>query len=158
MIIGDGDIASAIKDRDDILFFASGVSNSRETSKEEFDREMDLLRAQGNHHHIVYFSTLSVFYQDTPYTQHKLRMENLVKSVAHIYTIMRLGNITWGKNPNTLINYLRAHPDADIRDEYRYICERDDFDYWLNMIPNFSCEMNVPGKRMKVKEVVEKYT
>lgn len=45
MILGNGDIASALRpvDRPDRLFFASGVSNSSETRLSEFNRERDLL-------------------------------------------------------------------------------------------------------------------
>jgi len=35
MIIGNGDIGKALKDRDDVVFFASGVSNSQETDEKE---------------------------------------------------------------------------------------------------------------------------
>ena len=45
MIIGNGNIARALKDidRDDLLFFASGVSNSQEDRESEYKREMELL-------------------------------------------------------------------------------------------------------------------
>ena len=35
--------------------------------------------------------------------------------------------------------------------------EKDEFLHWVNMIPEFSCEMNVTGKRMKVKDIVKEY-
>ena len=105
MIIGNGDIASAIKDRKDLLFFASGVSNSRETRESEYRREIDLLLKQDKNSHIVYFSSLCVFYSNSRYAQHKRYMEKLVKGFRK-WTIIRLGNITWGTNPHTLINFL----------------------------------------------------
>ena len=157
MIIGDGDIASALPNREDLLFFASGVSDSQETRESEYQREEDLLLKQDQGNHFVYFSSLAIFYSHTRYTKHKLKMENRVKEKFPVYTIIRLGNITWGKNPYTLINYLKAHPEAEIRDEYRYICNEEEFLHWINLIPKWSCEMNVPGRRLKVSEIVKEY-
>lgn len=49
MIVGNGLVASAFlpyfAEDPEIMIFASGVSNSRETRKEEFVREEKLLRA-----------------------------------------------------------------------------------------------------------------
>lgn len=157
MIVGSGDIASILTDREDRLFFASGVSNSQETRKSEYEREKKLLLSQDKYRHIVYFSSLSVFYTDTLYAQHKLRMEKLIKENFKHYTIIRIGNIDWGKNPNTLINYLRAHPEAEIRDVYRYIVTQEELLYWISLIPEWPCEMNIVGKRMKVKEIYSEY-
>ena len=54
-------------------------------------------------------------------------------------------------------NYLRQ--PLEIRDEYRYVVDKEEFRYWLGLIPNtFNAEMNVPGRRMKVREIVEEYT
>lgn len=160
MIVGNGDIASAIKDRKDLLFFVSGVSNSKETRGSEFRREIELLLDQDKNSHIVYVSTLSVLYSDTPYTRHKRHMEQLVKGFK-TWTIFRLGNITWGTNPRTLINYLRNRHQRglklDIQDVYRYIVDKDEFQYWLEMIPDWSCEIGVPGRRMKVKDIVNEF-
>ncbi len=160
MIVGNGDIASVITDRKDLLFFASGVSNSKEDRESEYQREIDLLLKQDRSLRIVYFSSLSVFYTDTRYTRHKKTMEALVKTFPR-YTILRLGNITWGKNPHTIINYfrekIRRGEKFEIQDVYRYIVEKDEFLHWLAMIPNWNCEMNITGKRMKVREIIDKY-
>lgn len=157
MIVGDGDIASVLTDREDRLYFVSGVSNSQETRRSEYEREKKLLLSQDRYRHIVYVSTLAVFYTDTLYAQHKLRMERLIKQNFKHYTILRIGNITWGTNPHTLINYLRAHPEAEIRDVYRYVVDEEEFLYWVNLIPEWPCEMNIIGRRMKVKEIVDEY-
>src|SRR3990167_7103610 len=101
MIIGNGDLASGIPDRDDLLFFCSGVSNSQELRESEYQREINLLLEQDKTKHIVYFSTLALFYSKTRYTKHKQYMEYLIKDNFRNWTIIRLGNITWGKNPNT---------------------------------------------------------
>lgn len=162
MIIGHGDIAGALRDvdRDDLLFFAAGVSNSREDRQSEYQREVDLLAKQDPRSHIVYFSTLAVFYGSTRYVNHKLYMESVVKDFSR-YTIVRLGNITWGKNPHTLINFLRAQIKAGekltIQDAYRYIVDKQEFQHWIKLIPSWDCEMNIIGKRLKVKEIVKIY-
>ena len=155
--VGNGDIASVLPQRDDLLFFASGVSRSSEVSREAFKREEDLLLMQPTDEQLVYFGSLSIFYADTPYARHKRYMELLVKENFPVHTIIRIGNIDWGKNPHTLINYLRAHPDAELRDEYRYVISRDEFLHWINLIPPWSCEMNCPGRTMKVKEIYDTY-
>jgi len=157
MIVGSGDIASVLTDRPDFVYFAAGVSNSGEIRKSEFQREVALLARQDRTKRLVYFSSLSIFYNDTRYTKHKLAMEALVKQFSRRYCIVRLGNIDWGSNPHTLINYLKAHPEAEIRDEYRYVVGKDEFLHWINLIPNWNCEMNVPGRMMKVREIYEAY-
>ncbi len=161
MIVGHGDIASVLVDRPDRVYFAAGVSNSRETRRCEFDRELDYLCTVGRDRHLVYFSTLSVFYGDSSYVHHKHHMEVQVRRNFELYTIIRLGNITWGNNPHTLINYIRerirTRQPVEIRDEYRYIVDKDEFLHWIEMIPPWSCEMNITGRRMKVKDIVREY-
>ena len=157
-IIGNGDISQALQEVDkDLLFFCSGVSNSKETRESEYKREEDLLMKQDHFKHIVYFSSLSIFYKNGRYQKHKMKMEHLIKSFFEHWTIIRLGNITFGKNPNTLINYLKAHPEAEIKDEYRYICDKEELLHWINLIPSWNCEINVPGRRMLVKDVAKEY-
>lgn len=152
-IIGDGDVASVLKDRKGFLFFASGVSNSQCTDENEYEMEIELLSQQNNKLHLVYFSSLALFYGDSRYVDHKWQMETLVKEWFPHYTIVRLGNIDWGKNPHTLINYLRAHPEAPIKDEYRYVISKDEFLHWIDLIPEWNAEMNLPGAWLKVKEI-----
>lgn len=163
MIIGNGDIASALKevDRDDLLFFASGVSNSLETDEAEYQRELDLLSEQDAGKHLVYFSSLAVFYSTTRYAKHKRDMENQIKLLFDDYTIVRLGNITWGDNPHTLINFIRNRikkgKPFEVQDTHRYIVDKDEFLHWMSMIPDWNCEMNITGRRMKVAEIVRQY-
>ena len=160
-IVGNGDIASVLPDNKKWLFFASGVSNSRETRESEYTREKNLLLKQNRSAHLVYFSTLAVLYGNNRYVQHKREMEELIKQEFPRYTIMRLGNITWGTNPYTVINFFRLQLKKDkpikIQDTYRYIIDKDEFLHWINLIPVWNCEMNVPGRRMKVKEIVDEY-
>lgn len=168
MIIGNGDIARVLHDlpagrrvRKGWIFFASGVSNSKEKDEKAYQREIDLLLSQDKTRHIVYFSTLSVFYRNTRYTRHKKYMEQLIKKQFKTHTIMRLGNITWGSNPHTLINHFKKqHKNGetlDIWDTYRYLVDKRELLHWINLIPAWSCEMNVTGKRMKVRSIVREY-
>lgn len=161
MIVGNGDIASVLPSKKDRLFFASGVSNSREKRESQYTREKNLLLKQDRTAHIVYFSTLSVLYGDTRYVKHKREMETLIKQEFPRYAIFRLGNITWGTNPHTLINYLRQQlkegKTLKIQDTYRYIIDKDEFLHWIGLIPDWSCEMNITGRRMKVREIVDEY-
>lgn len=161
VIVGNGDIAKVLPHRDDLCFFASGVSNSGETRESEYDREYALLRQQDWQAHIVYFSSLCVFYADSRYARHKRHMEFTIRANWRHYTIVRLGNITWGSNPHTLINHLRARHAAglpvDIQDVYRYVVDLPEFLHWLDMIPAWSCEKNIPGRRMKVEDIWREY-
>ncbi|MBI2405522.1 NAD(P)-dependent oxidoreductase [Candidatus Microgenomates bacterium] len=161
MIIGHGDIASVLKDRKDFIFFASGVSNSGETRESEYKREEDVLMKQNKNKHLVYFGSLCIFYSNSRYARHKKYMEELVKTHFKHYTIVRMGNITWGKNPHTLINYFRnakkKGKKLEIWDTYRYLVDKEEFLHWITMIPDWNCEMNITGKKLKVKQIIENY-
>ncbi len=161
MIIGHGDIASVLQDREDRIYFASGVANSGETRESEYEREIILLKDQNPDGHLIYFSSLCIFYSDNRYAQHKREMEYLVKRWFAHYTIMRIGNITWGTNPNTIINFLRNklknHEPFELHDVYRYVVDKEEFLHWIDLIPPFSVEMNIVGKRMKVKDIFKEY-
>lgn len=157
MIVGNGDLASVLTERDDLLFFASGVSNSGDIPESEYRREIALLSQQPRNKRLVYFSSLAVFYSESRYARHKRAVEDTIKKYSKYYCIVRIGNIDWGTNPHTLINYLRAHPGAEIKDEYRFIVNQDEFLFWINMIPPWNCEINIPGKRMTIQEVKNEY-
>lgn len=166
MIIGNGDIAQALKllpkktGRRNWIYFASGVSNSKEIRESEYQREKALLSKQNKLSHLVYFGSLALFYNpETRYAHHKKEMEELVKKHFKNYTIVRLGNITWGKNPHTLINYFRNQKKTGqklkILDTYRYLVDKKEFLHWIAMIPEWNCEMNITGTKMKVSEIVK---
>jgi len=115
MIIGNGLIASLFTDCDqeNIIFFASGVSNSMETKKEEFLREENLIRktiAENPNKVFIYFSTCSIYDSsktESQYVLHKLKMEQIITQLCCQYLILRLSNAVGnGGNPNLLINYL----------------------------------------------------
>ncbi|PIF43417.1 hypothetical protein CLU96_0325 [Chryseobacterium sp. 52] len=115
MIIGNGIIANAVRyyDTDNIVFFASGVSNSLETRASEFEREFSLLKtvlAENKDRKLIYFSTLSIHdqsKQNSPYVLHKKAIEDYIKMYSDHFLILRVGNIVGkGGNPNTLFNFL----------------------------------------------------
>lgn len=162
MIVGTGDIAKTLieegLDRDDITFFASGVSNSKETQKEEYYREIELFNAQSIYQHIVYFSSLCVYYSDSVYANHKRIMEYKAKEVFQFCTIVRLGNITWGSNPNTIINYFKSLHAAgkapELKDTYRYLITKPEFIHWMKSIrQGVNDIMNIPGEFIHVNEI-----
>ena len=161
MIIGHGDIASVLIDHPGRCYFASGVSNSAEIRREAFERERWLLGQQSRHLRLVYFSSLCVLYSDTPYAEHKRRMEMEVKDLFPCWSIVRIGNITWGSNPHTLINALRAREQAGeppiIHDVYRYVIDADELRHWLGLIPAWNCELNIPGRRLKVADIYREF-
>jgi hypothetical protein len=147
MVIGRGDIAKVIKDREGFIFYASGNSNRHPFKK-------SIVREFPPDNMFVYFSTLSIYYSDSEYTKHKLEEEAEIKAKGRNYCIIRIGNITWGDNPNTLLNYLKAHPEAERQDTFRYLIDQDELNHWLGMIPRYGKhEMNITGKRVNVKDL-----
>ena len=161
MIVGRGDIASVLNDRDGAIFFASGVSNSNETRESEFMREIELLEKQDKTKCIFYFSSIALddLSKNSQYLQHKRSMELLVKSNFENYNIIRIGNITWGSNPNTFINYIKNKKSkgetVEIKDEYKYVIDKEQLVLLTDNLPltgqNTIC---VFGRMAKVAELV----
>ena len=161
MIVGRGDIASVLNDRDGAIFFVSGVSNSNETRESEFMREIELLDKQDRSKCIFYFSSITVddMNKNSQYLQHKRNMELLVKSNFENYNIIRIGNITWGSNPNTFINYIKNKKSkgetVEIKDEYKYVIDKEQLVLLTDNLPltgqNTLC---VFGRMAKVAELV----
>lgn len=118
-IIGNGMIARRfIKywNQDDVVIFASGVSNSKEARPEPFVRERQLIEttlAQLAGRLFVYFSTTSVndpIEQGAAYIKHKLTIEHLISTQAPNYLIVRASNVVGGPgNKHTLLNYFWEH-------------------------------------------------
>ncbi|MCW3167517.1 NAD-dependent epimerase/dehydratase family protein [Chryseobacterium sp. 09-1422] len=115
MIVGKGLIASLFlnSDRENTIFFASGVSNSLEIRPEEFLREETLIKNTISTYPdkiFVYFSTCSIYDSSktgSAYVLHKLKMEQIVKNSCKNFLILRVSNaVGKGGNPNLLINYL----------------------------------------------------
>ena len=81
-------------------------------------------------------------------------MENTIKAHFLSYTIVRLGNIDWGINPHTIINYFKHHPEATAQNCYRHIVGLDEFRYWMALIkPAGKNEMNIPGRMWFVPDL-----
>lgn len=115
MIVGKGLIASLFinQDRENTIFFASGVSNSLETRAEEFLREENLIKntiTENPDKIFVYFSTCSIYDSSktgSDYVLHKLKMERLIKKSCNQFLILRVSNaVGKGGNPNLLMNYI----------------------------------------------------
>jgi len=99
VVVGDGMIAKAFAafgQRQDVVIYASGVSDSMETSAEAFQREKKLLAGTRAAHPgalVVYFGTCSIDDPDrrpTPYVQHKLAMEAQLAAAAGPWMVLRL--------------------------------------------------------------------
>lgn len=161
MIMGSGALAGAILDRDDRLYFASGVANSKETRETEYWREKDLIQGCGKTRRLVYFSSLCIFSQNTRYAEHKREMEEIVKKLFPFYTIVRIGNIEWAENPNQLIPFIKEsikeNKSFPIYNEYRFLLSLTEFRHWMEHIPNWNCEMNITGEMIHVKDLVQRY-
>ena len=115
MVIGSGLIAKGFNDyieSNDIIIFASGVSNSKEIDKDSYKREEDLINntiKNYNKKTIVYFSTCSIedkSVNDTTYVKHKIRMEKIIENNFAKYYIFRLPQVVGLTTSPTLIYYL----------------------------------------------------
>jgi hypothetical protein len=162
MIIGKGDVASVLNDREGAIFFASGVSKSSETNEAEFNREIELLGKQDRTKCLFYFSSIAL--DDSSkvgnrYLAHKATMELVIKSNFPNYNIIRIGNITWGNNPNTFINYIRNKikngEPVEIKDEFKYLIDKEQLLLLTDNLPLIGQNtISVFGKMAKVKELI----
>lgn len=118
MIVGRGLLAEAFRARYEqdpsVVILAAGVSNSSETSSNEFQRERHLVEANlvRTKARFVYFSSCIVGFDHlppTPYVLHKAQMEKLVLGHPGGF-VFRLPQVV-GRTPNarTLTNYLASH-------------------------------------------------
>jgi len=140
MIIGNGQLAKAFVpfEREDVCYFASGVSRSNCIDPMEFRRERELLqnalKVHGNKK-FVYFSSCALSAPEYPrnsYYQHKQKMEDLIKNHSGCYYIFRIPQL-FGclKSHNTLINFLyecilEQKKFEVYSDAYRYVIELQD--------------------------------
>ncbi len=159
MIIGNGDIASVLNDREGVIFFAAGVSNSSEMRESEYQRELNLLKEQDKTKCIFYFSSILIDVSDSFYFTHKRKMEQYIKDNFENYNIIRIGNISWGRNPNTFINYIRNkiknNEPVEIRDEYKYIIDKNDLVTLTNTLPLTGKNViSIFSKMAKVKDLI----
>lgn len=113
MVVGTGSLASIFIDEfqnnSEILIFASGVSDSTEKNKNEFDREKTLLLKtikQNPDKKIIYFSSIFSQFKKTEYYLHKSEIEKLIIDNCTNFLIIRLPQIL-SKNGNkkNIINF-----------------------------------------------------
>jgi UDP-2-acetamido-2,6-beta-L-arabino-hexul-4-ose reductase len=161
MIIGNGNIAKVLKDRDDLIFFTSGVSDSSCKDQKEYDREFKLLKKQDKNTHLVYFSNLAIYYKNDMYTNHKIKMEDFIRNYFISYTIVRIEVCEWVNNKTTILNVfkekIKNNEPITIIDTTRYVLSLDEFLYWINLIiVGRKNEMNILGKKMKIVEIINK--
>lgn len=119
MVVGKGLIAQAFKPyfelNEDVVIFASGVSNSAETRFSEFDRERNLLNQylSLSKKTLVYFSTCSlndISLVKTQYVVFKSEMESLIVNNFENYLIIRLPQVVGASdNTCTLTNFIYSH-------------------------------------------------
>lgn len=160
MIIGNGSIAKILEDKDDIIFFASGVSNSSCKDEKEYEREFNLLKTVPTDNHIVYFSNLGIYYKQDRYTQHKREVEEYIRNNYKSYTIVRIEVCEWATTPNTILNVfkrqLSQNIEPNIQDTTRYVLSLDEFLYWIRLIqPGVRNEMNILGRKLTIAQIVE---
>ena len=140
MVVGGGQLGKAFSnylDDFDVIIFASGVSDSNETRRSEFDREKELLMEHLKYScgkKFVYFSSCALIDEANylPYYKHKFEMEALVENNSGNSYIFRLPQL-FGKLKRhpTLINYLYYKivdgEEFTIYDEaYRYVINLED--------------------------------
>jgi hypothetical protein len=162
MIVGKGDIASILNDREGAIFFASGVSKSTETNESEFWREIELLDKQDKTKCLFYFSSITLDDMSkigNQYLAHKRKMELLVKSNFKNYNIIRIGNISWGSNPNTFINYIQNKikngEPVEIKDEFKYLINKEQLLLLTDNLPLVGQNtISVFGRMAKVNELI----
>ncbi len=113
MIIGYGFLANAFNDRigENLVVFASGVSDSACTDESSFLREEQLLLntiADNHDKCLVYFSSCGVISEtllSVPYYRHKLKMEQIICATHSQYLIFRLPQVIGkSRNSKTLVN------------------------------------------------------
>ena len=139
MIVGNGLIGRNLKkiDDDDVIFFASGVSNSKCEENEQFEREVDLIsRYVATEKKFIYFSSIHQYITNPLYLEHKKKIENIISSKINNYIIVRLPQII-GDNGNqtNLINFLfQKIKDSEEFDMYQTKRSLLDIEDLINII------------------------
>lgn len=151
MIVGNGLIASLFQNHDNknVIFFASGVSNSMETDARAFYREQELIQNtihRNKNKLFIYFSTCSIYDSSkvgSAYILHKLRMEQIISETAPNHLILRVSNaVGKGGNPNLLMNYITRSAineeciDVFLKARRNLIDTRDIFDITRLLVEN----------------------
>ena len=159
MIVGSGNIAKCLTDREGAIFFASGVSDSRCEDPKEFEREYNLLQTMQPDHCLFYFTSISAIDGTKNYHKHKRLMEKMVRRWFPNYVILRIGNLIGDTNPNTFINYIKNRQaqglSVEIRDEVKFMIDGQTLNTLCQTLPlNQKIELTVATKIAKVKDLL----
>ena len=171
MIIGSGLLATSLSKlrHENSVFFASGVSDSRQVNEIEFEREKELLLKSMKNtgtSEFFYFSTCSIFdpsLTQSRYIAHKKRMEDVVLSKPS-GRVIRLPNLVGPMgNPANLINYLtnsikHGHPIEIQRHATRYLLGVDEMNTLFQGVVDHGTQQLItsltPPKNIKVTSIV----
>jgi hypothetical protein len=112
MVIGTGMIAKIFNEfnnSDDVIIFASGVSDSTCEDKLQFKREFDLIdkiNKSNPNKLFIYFSSINLT-ENTAYYKHKKKMESTIKKFEK-YIILRVPQIVGnGGNKQNFFNFIK---------------------------------------------------
>ncbi|MCC6410438.1 MAG: NAD-dependent epimerase/dehydratase family protein [Saprospiraceae bacterium] len=150
MVVGTGMMAkrfSAFDQRDDVIIFASGVSNSKEKDTNAYDREINLLNntisRMRTDQLFVYFSTTSIYdpsVNDSMYILHKHHVEHFIREQCRRFMIFRVSNVVGpGSNPRTVFSFFVNAIQNEIPFEVWQYSERNliDIDDVYNLVCHF---------------------
>lgn len=139
MVIGNGLLANTFREfqsDNNIILFASGISNSSETSTNSFKREKELLLTyKGSPQQLIYFSTIGIHDPDlssSKYILHKQELELLIQEYFNSFLIFRLPIVVSDSlNPYTLTNFIynkikRDEPVPVYKNAIRYLIDIQD--------------------------------
>jgi nucleoside-diphosphate-sugar epimerase len=146
MTIGNGMIASIFNEKfenENVIIFASGVSNSKENRHEEFKKELNLVQdtiLKYPNKLFVYFSTCSIHNNSSHYIQHKIEVEKYIVDKSSNYLILRLPIVLGrNQNKNQLISYLfernkNNEPIEIYKNANRYLIDSNDLPKILTIL------------------------
>lgn len=168
MIVGSGSIAKLLNDRLGFIFFAAGVSDSRlgclSDRVERIERERKELfnaleQAREFQYMVVYFGTISKFFNESSYIKHKSQMEAMIRELVENFTIINLGNVWECTNPNTFRNAIKRFEadggTAKINEEYKYMISKEQLNFITDNLPaTGKHEISIFGEMVTVKEAL----
>lgn len=170
MVVGNGSLASIFfnefHNNDEVVIFASGVSDSTEDNEENFNREKKLLREtieNNGEKKIVYFSSIFVGFKENKYYIHKLSMENLISETCKNFLIIRLPQVLGEKgNQKNIVNFftkslIEGNQTIIFSDSWRAIIDVNDvFNISKELI--FNCKNKIiKFSNIEIVKVIELY-
>jgi UDP-2-acetamido-2,6-beta-L-arabino-hexul-4-ose reductase len=147
-LIGTGFLNSKIN-HDNLIIFASGVSNSKETDVNRYAKEKELLLKtikENKNLKFIYFSSILTGIMENTYYSHKLELEKIIIDNCENYLIFRVPQIIgFNGNKNNLLNSfiesIKTGSEIKIcKDTYRALIDIKDLvsvvDYCVDKINN----------------------